>query len=100
MARGGARPGAGRPSGAKAQVQIAELAKSHAKEAMLTLVEIMRDNEAPAAARASAANAVLDRGYGKPAQTVDVTTRRDPGAPVPIERGTAILGELVAIRAR
>jgi hypothetical protein len=35
----------------------------------------MRDKNAPPAARVSAANAILDRGYGKPAQSVDLTSR-------------------------
>jgi hypothetical protein len=32
----------------------------------------MKDASAPYAARVSAATALLDRGYGKPAQTMDV----------------------------
>ena len=42
-------------------------AKEHGTLALQTLVDVMRDDEAPHAARVSAANAVLDRGYGKPA---------------------------------
>ena len=33
----------------------------------------MRDPKAPAAAKVAACNAILDRGYGKPAQTVHTT---------------------------
>jgi hypothetical protein len=36
----------------------------------------MSQDEAPHAARVSAAIALLDRGWGKPAQTVDMTVRR------------------------
>ena len=43
--------------------------------AIETLASIMRDKNAPPAARVSAANAILDRGYGKPAQSVDLTSR-------------------------
>ena len=34
----------------------------------------MRDPKAPAAARTSAARALLDRGYGKPSQAIDANT--------------------------
>ena len=36
----------------------------------------MANDEAPPAARVSAAQALLDRGWGKPAQTVDMTVRK------------------------
>ena len=36
--------------------------------------DIMNNPKAPAAARISAACALLDRGYGKPSQAVDATT--------------------------
>ena len=35
---------------------------------------VMLDAKAPPAARISAATTLLDRGYGKPTQTVDVTS--------------------------
>jgi len=35
----------------------------------------MSNQEAPPAARAAAANAVLDRGWGKPKETVETTVR-------------------------
>jgi hypothetical protein len=37
----------------------------------------MRDPKAPAAARVSAAQALLDRGYGKPAQAIEVNAEPD-----------------------
>lgn len=40
------------------------------------LAGIMDQNDAPPAARVSAAQALLDRGWGKPAQTVDMTVRK------------------------
>lgn len=61
---------------AKAPIEIRSLARSHTPEAMKTLVEIMKDKEVNAAARVSAAQALLDRGWGKAAQTVDMTVRR------------------------
>jgi hypothetical protein len=66
--RGGARPGAGRPRGkiSAAKLAIAEAAQEHATEALQMLVQIAQDATAPAAARVSAANAILDRAYGRP----------------------------------
>lgn len=74
MARGGKRPGAGRKPGTvtSAKRALADLAKDHAEAAMKTLVEIAKDKQAPHAARVSAATAILDRGYGKPAQAMTV----------------------------
>ncbi|WP_205048999.1 hypothetical protein [Paracoccus sp. SY] len=72
---GGKRPGAGRKPGrvSKAKRELADMAKDHAESALDVLAEIMHDNQQPAAARVSAANALLDRGYGKPAQAVQLT---------------------------
>lgn len=69
---GGAREGAGRKPGAvsKAKIDIAERAKTHGEAALRTLVDVMQDNEAPHSARVSAANAILDRGFGKPMQAI------------------------------
>lgn len=49
---------------------LRELAREHTVEAIETLIAIAEDKTAPASARVSAAVAVLDRGYGKPAQTI------------------------------
>lgn len=66
---GGKRAGAGRKPGAvsKAKRALAEKAKDHAEDALKVLVEIMTGGESETA-RISAANAILDRGYGKPFQ--------------------------------
>ena len=45
---------------------------------MRTLVGIMKESRAPAGARVSAAIAVLDRGWGKPSQAVEMEVRQDP----------------------
>lgn len=68
---GGARPGAGRKRGEPNKVNrdLRELAQHYTPEALDTLASIMRDGESEAA-RVSAANSILDRGYGKPAQHV------------------------------
>ncbi|SEN51030.1 hypothetical protein SAMN04489859_1008112 [Paracoccus alcaliphilus] len=69
---GGARPGAGRRPGAvaKAKMDIAERAKTHGEAALSALVDVMQDAEAPHSARVSAANAILDRGFGRPHQSL------------------------------
>lgn len=50
---------------AKAVTEIRSLARSHTRTAINVLVGILRSKDATAAARVSAANAILDRGWGK-----------------------------------
>jgi hypothetical protein len=56
---------------AKTLTEIRSLARSHTRTAINVLVGIMRSKDATAAARVSAANAILDRGWGKAAQPHD-----------------------------
>lgn len=49
---------------------VAELARAHTATAIDTLVEVCNDKAHPQ--RVNAANALLDRGWGKPKETVDV----------------------------
>jgi hypothetical protein len=85
MPRGGRREGAGRPRGSKdkkarsAPVIIAstqekrelrQVAREHTGAALETLVKVCTTS-ASDAARVSAANALLDRGYGKPVQQIE-----------------------------
>jgi hypothetical protein len=56
---------------AKAPIEIRSLARSHTEAAINTLVEINGDRSAAHSARVSAAQALLDRGWGKPSQPVD-----------------------------
>ena len=71
MARGGFREGAGRPCGStnksspEQSQRLSELAKAYTEEALETLVDVARNGRTDAA-RVSAANALLDRAYGKP----------------------------------
>jgi hypothetical protein len=53
---------------AKAPADIRSLARSYTKTCIKTLVGIAAEPTAPAAARVSAAEALLNRGWGKPAQ--------------------------------
>ena len=57
----------GRP---KVVAEVKELARAHTAEAIQTLVSIMTNPQSAPAARVSAANALLDRGYGKPPQHI------------------------------
>jgi phage gp46-like protein len=64
----------GNPGGRPKQTaKLSELARTYTKEAMRTLVQIMKSKKVPAAARVNAACALLDRGYGRPAQSIDLT---------------------------
>jgi hypothetical protein len=56
---------------AKTITEIRSLARSHTRTALNVLVGVMRSKDATAAARVSAANAVLDRGWGKAAQAIE-----------------------------
>jgi hypothetical protein len=75
--RGGKRPGAGRPRGSpnRATQEIRGIAQAYTAEAIETLAQIMR-TAASDTARLNAANALLDRAYGKPTsiETEDVPT--------------------------
>ena len=72
MTRDGFRQGAGRPSGStnksspEQSQRLSELAKTYTEEALETLVDVARNGRTDAAG-VSAANALLDRAYGKPA---------------------------------
>ena len=70
---------------AKTPLEIASLARMHTKKAVKTLAAIMNEPHAPYAARVAAAEALLDRGWGKPRQSheAEITHRyvdRNPGA--------------------
>ena len=72
MPRGGYRSGAGRPtdsfnkSTSKQSQRLSQLAKDYTPDALLTLVDVAKNGRSNAA-RVSAANALLDLGYGNPA---------------------------------
>ena len=51
--------------------EVQTLARQYTKEAIETLRDIMQNKKAPPAARGFAANSILDRGYGRPSQTIN-----------------------------
>ena len=55
----------------KAAAEIKALAKKHSKAAIKVLAAIMNQADGPATARVSAAQALLDRGWGKAAQPLE-----------------------------
>jgi hypothetical protein len=55
----------------KSVTQIRSIARSYTRTAINVLVGVMRAKDATAAARVSAANAILDRGWGKATQPLE-----------------------------
>ena len=51
--------------------EIRSIARSYTRGAINTLVGVMRSKDATHAARVSAANAILDRGWGKAPQALE-----------------------------
>ncbi len=68
---------------AKSLTEIRSLARSHTRTAVNVLVGVMRSKDATAAARVSAANAILDRGWGKAAQPME---NGKEGAIAPVQK--------------
>lgn len=63
----------GNPRGRiKKDLDLAEEARKHAEVALNALVEVAANPESPPSARVSAAGEILDRGYGRAPQTLDV----------------------------
>ena len=77
------QPGqSGNPSGRpKECAEVKALARQHTEQAIAVLASIMLNEDAKETARVAAASALLDRGYGKPAQALV----GDPDAPLQIE---------------
>lgn len=65
----------GRP---KVVAEVKELARQYTTDAISALAEICKNPKAPPAARVAAAQALLDRGYGKPTQFIDATMHKGP----------------------
>ena len=86
------KPGqTGNPGGRpKALAQVRELAREYTEEAIQKLVELMRKADSDQA-QILAANSLLDRGWGKPVQTLG----GDPeGMPIIHEHRAVVLAEI------
>ncbi|MCX7178673.1 MAG: hypothetical protein NTX56_07840 [Proteobacteria bacterium] len=86
---------AGRPPG----MTITVAARAHTDEAINVLGEVMRDPKAPPAAKVAAAQALLDRGWGKAPVQIDLNVRarfddflREVGLAVALEAEQEIAG--------
>jgi hypothetical protein len=86
-------------------MSLASLARKYTEDAITTLATIMKDKGAPASARIRAATEILNRGYGRPPQSIEVLTPSSeiPEFPTPEEtyaevrrRGLLPVLELVA----
>lgn len=86
--RGGARSGAGRPAGApnKLTRPLKELAAQYTEDSIHTLVTL-RDHAESEQVRLQAANALLDRGHGRPRQEIGLNG--DQSVTVIVQRQTA-----------
>jgi hypothetical protein len=80
----------GRP---KIFTEVKQAAREHTEAAIAALVGVVNNKEAPAAARVAAANAILDRGWGKPGQYVETSVRNRPIRELTDEELLAIIEE-------
>ena len=68
----------GNPSGRPRTIlpdgrSLSDLAKEHTQSAINALVSILDDKRASASARVQAASALLDRGWGRPTQSIETS---------------------------
>jgi hypothetical protein len=79
MSRGGKRQNSGRPKGrrnkltAAANATLTEMARAYTEEMLTLLVTVARGEIEACPGRVRAIEAVLDRGNGKPATTMEIT---------------------------
>lgn len=90
----------GRPKPAQELVHVREHALAYTKESVDVLAEVMRSKEAPPSARVSAANALLDRGWGKPDANLTVIRKRDAADLTDDELAAIAAGAAIIERAR
>lgn len=79
------KPGeSGNPSGRpKKDRHLVELAQEHTRDAVNTLLQVMRSRKTASAARVSAACALLDRGWGRPIQAARFVGADGEDRPLP-----------------
>lgn len=82
----------GNPGGRPAVIsEVQELARQHVPAAINRLVAIMNDPKASASAQVAAASAIIDRGYGKPLQSIEAMTSFRPASALSDEELAAIV---------
>lgn len=81
------KPGeSGNPSGRpKVDLNLRKLAREHTETALDALVEIVLSKRAAAAARVSAAQAILDRGWGRPVTPTSFVDEDGNDRPLPLD---------------
>jgi hypothetical protein len=74
------KPGvSGNPGGRPREVaHVRELARKYTDEAILALVDVLRNKKERGSARVAAAEALLSRGYGRPAQAIELSGADGP----------------------
>jgi hypothetical protein len=77
-----ANPGGRSPRVGPNGESISELARTHTTEALQTLVEICNAKLNEPRDRITAANAILDRGWGKSKESVEVAANVTTNAPI------------------
>lgn len=70
--------------GKRAKAKIRDAAREWTMLAIATLVDVMRNGESEAA-RVAAAAQILDRGYGKPREHIDIDASTDQAAAIAAE---------------
>lgn len=86
----------GRPKGLG---DIREIARKHTPEAIETLVTVMHNASATDQARVHAATALLDRAWGRPAQTIHASVERNAEIDSSLERDLSeLLGKVISER--
>ena len=92
------QPGqSGNPGGRPREVgHVRELARQRTEKAVETLATIMEDTKAPASARVTAAQALLDRGWGRAPQTLNVGSPSEDIKDLTDEELEARLAEVTA----
>lgn len=74
---------------------VTDLAREHTQEAIETLVHVMRDTGAPAAARVAAADKIISRGWGQAPQTIALA----PAVPETPDLSSMTVEQLEALEA-
>jgi hypothetical protein len=78
--RGGKRPGSGRKKGTpnKATFELKQAAAEYGEEVLQVLVSLIRNEQTPANTIVAACRELLDRGFGKPTQSIDAKLEHEP----------------------